>query len=114
MLYDQALLLMAYAEAFQATGNPAYREAAEGIVTYVLRDLISPDGTFYSAEDADSPGGEGAFYLWSVKELIAVLGPEDWEYAARVFSATRTGNYSGSKENATGKNILRSITSVHG
>ena len=108
MLYDQALLLMAYAEAFQATGNPSYREAAEGIVTYVLRDLISPDGTFYSAEDADSPGGEGAFYLWSVQELIAVLGPEDGEYAARVFSATRTGNYSGSKEeNATGKNILR-------
>jgi uncharacterized protein YyaL (SSP411 family) len=108
MLYDQALLLMAYAEVFQVTGNPAYREAAEGIVTYVLRDLTSQEGAFYSAEDADSPGGEGAFYLWSVKELVAVLGPEDGEYAARVFSATRTGNYSCSREeNEGGKNILR-------
>ncbi|MGB7788659.1 thioredoxin domain-containing protein [Methanoregula sp.] len=107
MLYDQALLLMACSEAFQATGNPVYRETADGIVTYVLRDLTSPAGAFFSAEDADSPGGEGAFYLWSAADLTDALGQEDGEYAARVFNATRTGNYSGSgKENGNGKNIL--------
>jgi uncharacterized protein len=108
MLYDQALLLMAYTEAFQATGNPAYRETAEEIITYVLRDLTSPEGAFYSAEDADSPGGEGAFYLWSAADLIAVLGPEDGEFAARVFNATKAGNFSGDDgETGAGKNILR-------
>jgi hypothetical protein len=107
MLYDQALLLMAYTEAFQATGNPAYRETADGIITYVLRDLTSPDGAFYSAEDADSPGGEGAFYLWSAADLVDVLGQEDGEYAASVFSATRAGNFSGpGMETRAGKNIL--------
>jgi uncharacterized protein YyaL (SSP411 family) len=55
-------------------------------------------GCCQSAEDADSPSGDGAFYIRSVKELIAVLGPDDGEYAVRVFSATRTGNYSGSEE----------------
>lgn len=107
MLYDQALLLMAYTEAWQATGKPAYREMAESIISYVLRDLTSPEGAFYSAEDADSPGGEGAFYLWSADELAAVLGTEDGEYAARMFTVTPSGNFSGpGPEVTTGKNVL--------
>jgi len=107
MLYDQALLLMAYTEAFHATGRPEYRETSNEIITYVLRDLTSPDGAFYSAEDADSPGGEGAFYLWSFEDLHEVLGREDGEFAARVFSASRAGNLPGhDTENGAGKNIL--------
>ena len=67
MLYDQALLVMAYTEAYQATHNPAFRKTAEEIISYVLRDLTSPEGAFFSAEDADSAGGEGAFYLWTIR-----------------------------------------------
>ncbi|MDD1694626.1 MAG: thioredoxin domain-containing protein, partial [Methanoregula sp.] len=86
MLYDQALLIMAYTEAFQATGNERFRHTAEDIITYVLRDLRSPDGAFFSAEDADSPGGEGAFYLWTRADLVTVLGADDAALAARIFN----------------------------
>jgi hypothetical protein len=105
MLYDQALLLMAYTEAFHATKNPAYRDVAEGIIAYVARDLTSPHGAFYSAEDADSPGGEGAFYLWTLGELEQVLGPEDAAIAAKLYSVTKTGNFPHA-EQGPGRNIL--------
>ena len=68
MLYDQALLLMAFTEAWLATKKPLYKKTAEAIIAYVTRDLSSPEGAFISAEDADSAGGEGAFYLWTTKE----------------------------------------------
>ncbi len=74
MLYDQALLAMAYTEAFQATGKAEYRQTAREILTYVLRDMTSPEGGFYSAEDADSQGQEGKFYLWTQSEIRQVLG----------------------------------------
>ena len=64
MLYDQALLAIAYLEAFQVTGQPAYADTAREIFSYVLRDMTSPQGAFYSAEDADSEGAEGLFYVW--------------------------------------------------
>lgn len=105
MLCDQALLLMAYTEAFHATRNPSYRDVAEGIITYVARDLTSPEGAFYSAEDADSPGGEGAFYLWTLNELEQVLGPEDAAFAAKFYGATKTGNFPHA-EQGPGRNIL--------
>ena len=105
MLYDQALLLMAYTEAFQATGYERYRVTAEDIATYVLRDLTSPQGAFFSAEDADSPGGEGAFYLWSMAELEAVLGKDDAAGAARIFNARPSGNFPGMHGDEPG-NIL--------
>jgi uncharacterized protein YyaL (SSP411 family) len=94
MLYDQALLLMAYTEAFHAKGYDRYRHTAEEIIAYVLRDLPSPEGAFISAEDADNSGGEGAFYLWTYAELEAVLGPEDRTLAARLFSVAPSGNWS--------------------
>jgi len=113
MLYDQALIAMAYVEAWQATGEAEHRETAERIFEYVLRDMTSPEGGFYSAEDADSEGEEGLFYLWSVAELKAVLGEEDGAFAARVFGATEAGNF---REEAsgqrTGKNILYLQASV--
>jgi uncharacterized protein YyaL (SSP411 family) len=105
MLYDQALLLMAFTEAWLATKNPAYRKTAEGIVRYVTRDLSSPEGAFISAEDADSPGGEGAFYLWTKKELDDILGPRDGPYAAAHFHVRNEGNFF-SAETGPGKNIL--------
>jgi uncharacterized protein YyaL (SSP411 family) len=92
MLYDQALLLVAYTEAYQATHEAAYRRTAEEIATYVMRDLSSPEGGFYSAEDADSEGEEGKFYVWRESELRSVLG-EDAELAIAVFGVERDGNF---------------------
>jgi uncharacterized protein YyaL (SSP411 family) len=105
MLYDQALLVMAYTEAYQATHNPDYRSTAEEIISYAIRDLKSADGAFYSAEDADSSDGEGAFYLWTEREIATVLGKDDARLAARLFNVTQSGNYQESGS-GTGKNIL--------
>ena len=71
MLYDQALLALAYLEAFQITRNGFYAETARLIFEYVLRDMTDADGGFYTAEDADSEGEEGKFYVWSEEELKA-------------------------------------------
>lgn len=105
MLFDQALLLMAFTEAWQATKKPLYKKTADAIVTYVIRDLLSPEGAFITAEDADSVGGEGAFYLWTRQELDAVLGPRDGPYAATFFGVEKVGNFF-SSEAGGGKNIL--------
>ena len=105
MLYDQALLLMAFTEAWLATKKPLYRKTAEAIIAYVARDLSSPEGAFISAEDADSPGGEGVFYLWTRKELDDTLGPSDGLFAAQMFGVRDAGNFF-SPECGPGKNIL--------
>jgi hypothetical protein len=105
MLYDQALLLMAYTEAYQVTRNQQFRKTAEEIISYVIRDLTSPEGAFFSAEDADSEGGEGAFYLWTRKEIGEILGKDDATFAARVFNIKESGNYPAPAEK-TGQNIL--------
>ncbi len=105
MLYDQALLVMAYTEAYQATRNPEFRKTAEEIISYVIRDLTSPEGAFFSAEDADSAGGEGAFYLWTTSETEKILGKEDAIVAARVFGITPAGNYQDTGT-GSGQNIL--------
>jgi uncharacterized protein YyaL (SSP411 family) len=106
MLYDQAMLLMAYAEVYQATGNASYRETGEQIVTYVLRDLSSIEGGFYSAEDADSEGEEGKFYVWTIDELQNTVGDEGAE-ALMYLGVRPEGNYldEASRER-TGSNIL--------
>jgi len=93
MLYDQALLAIAYTEAYLATQKPQYRAAAEEILSYVLRDLTSPEGAFYSAEDADSEGREGAFYLWTTEELERALGREDATLARTIYNVTPDGNF---------------------
>ena len=74
MLYDQALLAMAYTEAYQATGKEEYAQTVREILEYVLRDMTSPEGGFYSAEDADSEGEEGKFYTWTADELKEIPG----------------------------------------
>jgi hypothetical protein len=95
MLYDQALLLMAYTAAFLATGKTRYRETAEEIIAYVCRDLAVTEGAFASAEDADSAAGEGAYYLWSLDEIRSVLGPEDTALAGQVYGLLPGGNILG-------------------
>ncbi len=105
MLYDQALLAIAYLETYQATGKREYAQTAREIFAYVRRDMTSPEGGFYSAEDADSEGEEGKFYLWTVEELHQVLGPDEAQFAARLMNATPSGNH---RELETGRssNIL--------
>ncbi|MBA3766030.1 MAG: thioredoxin domain-containing protein, partial [Acidobacteria bacterium] len=107
MLYDQALLAMAYTEAFQATGKEEYEKTAREIFTYVLRDMTSASGGFYSAEDADSEGEEGKFYLWSEKEIRQALGKEDADLFVKVFGVQSGGNFTEqSTGNKPGTNIL--------
>ena len=92
MLYDQALLVSTYLHAFLVTGEARYRRIVEETITYVLRDLRHPDGGFFSAEDADSEGIEGKFYVWSLAEIESVCGP-DADEVVRYFGATRAGNF---------------------
>lgn len=107
MLYDQALLAMAYTEAYQATGEIEYRETAEEVLEYILRDMRSPEGGFYSAEDADSEGEEGKFYLWTAEEIQELLGPEDGALFQTVYSISPEGNFKDEARGIkTGKNIL--------
>ena len=107
MLYDQALLAMAYTEAYQATSERAYRQTAEEVFAYVNRDLTSPEGAFYSAEDADSEGQEGKFYVWTVDEVRDVLEPEDAARIVDVYGLTEEGNFEDeATRRRTGENIL--------
>jgi uncharacterized protein YyaL (SSP411 family) len=107
MLYDQALLAMAYTEAYQATeGTAEYEQTAREIVAYVLRDMTDPGGGFYSAEDADSEGEEGKFYLWTQEEVKDILSREETELVDTVFNIHEEGNYA---EEATGKETGKNI-----
>jgi uncharacterized protein YyaL (SSP411 family) len=105
MLYDQALLALAYTEAYQATGAGKFKVTAQEVLDYVLRDLASPEGGFYSAEDADSEGEEGKFYLWSMKEIRDDLPPADADLAVRLFGVKPEGNFTEAGRQ-TGRNIL--------
>ena len=107
MLYDQALIAIAYTEAYQATKNELYKKTAQEVFSYVLRDMTAPEGGFYSAEDADSEGEEGKFYIWSKKKLEEILEKDELDLAIKFFNIEESGNYleeaSGKK---TGNNIL--------
>ena len=107
MLYDQAMLTMAYTEAYQVTKKPEYRRIAEEIIVYVLRDLASVDGGFYSAEDADSEGEEGKFYVWTSEELEELLTEAQYEAVKTHYYVSEEGNYfDETSREKTGKNIL--------
>lgn len=95
MLYDNALLATAYIEAYLVTGTPFYRDVAEQIFTYVLRDMTDPEGGFYSAEDADSEGVEGKFYVWTPDEVKEVLGEREGEDFCLLYDITERGNFEG-------------------
>jgi len=107
MLYDQALLAIAYTEAFQARGNGFYGKTAREILAYVARELTAPEGGFHSAEDADSEGEEGRFYLWTEEEIRRVLSPEEADAAVRFFNVRKEGNFTEEAAGRkNGKNIL--------
>jgi uncharacterized protein YyaL (SSP411 family) len=95
MLYDNALLAMAYLECYHITKKPIMRTVAEQIFTYVLRDMTSPEGGFYSAEDADSEGVEGKFYVWTPDEVMELLGNERGREFCRLYDITEKGNFEG-------------------
>jgi len=107
MLYDQALIATVYLEAFQITRNGLFARTAEDIFTYVLRDMTSPEGAFYSAEDADSEGEEGKFYVWTTEEFQLVLkdrDPQRWETILRL---SPDGNFlDEATRQKTGANII--------
>ena len=113
MLYDQALIAMTYVEAYQATGKEEYADTAREIFTYVLRDMTSKKGGFYSAEDADSEGEEGKFYVWEQEEIVEALGKEDAEVIINTFNVTKEGNFTEeATREKTGANILHLKKSV--
>ncbi|MGH1362849.1 MAG: thioredoxin domain-containing protein [Calditrichia bacterium] len=111
MLYDQAMLLMAYAEAFQVKNNGVYRQTAEQIITYITRDMTDSNGGFYSAEDADSEGEEGKFYVWSEAEVQDVLGNETASLYTAAHNFEAEGNF---LEETTGHKIGTNIPHLQG
>ncbi len=95
MLYDNALLILAYCKAYSVTKKEIYLDIAEKTAAYILREMTSPDGGFYSSQDADSDGEEGRYYLLTPKEVADVLGQEDGDRFNRHFNITETGNFEG-------------------
>ena len=93
MLYDQALLTMAFTEAFQETGDEAHARTVREVLDYCIRDLRAPEGGFFTAEDADSEGEEGRFYLWRMDEVRRLLDPEEVRLATAAFSIAEEGNF---------------------
>jgi len=96
MLYNQAQLARVYLQAANLTGNPQFKRVASQTLDYVLRDMRSADGAFYSATDADSEGHEGVFFLWTQEQIRAVLTGPDVELAIRLFNISESGNFEGS------------------
>jgi uncharacterized protein YyaL (SSP411 family) len=95
MLYDNALLARAYALADRVTGNAAHRRVATETLDYLLREMRRDDGAFAAAQDADSPGGEGAYFVWTPADLARVLSPEEAAAAALRFGVSDQGNFEG-------------------
>ncbi len=100
MLCDQAGLALACLDAFAATGEPLFARTAEDTCDYVVCVLTAPGGAFHSAEDADSEGGEGAHYVWTTAEVMALLGPDDGAFVTTRFGMQAGGNY---RDEATGQ-----------
>ena len=107
MLYDQAMLAMALVEAWQITRKDLYRKRAEQIFTYVLRDMTTPEGGFCAAEDADSEGEEGRFYVWTEQEIRETLSREEADLVIRALGVKPDGNFRDeATQQTTGANIL--------
>ncbi|MFO8020455.1 MAG: thioredoxin domain-containing protein [Promethearchaeia archaeon] len=107
MLYDNALLAIAYSEAYKETKNEMYAQTVREIFTYIFRDMTSPEGVFYSAEDADVEGEEGKYYIWKLEELEGLLNDQELNIAQEVYNLEEEGNFEeeATKEK-TGQNIL--------
>ncbi len=106
MLYDNALLLRVYTEAYQVTKDPLYKEVSEKIIDYIHDEMTSNQGLFYSSQDADSEGKEGKFYIFTFEEILDVLGEEAGLEFASYYGVTPAGNFEG-------KNILHLVDEKH-
>jgi len=106
MLYDQALLTLAYIEAYQASGQAKFKITAKETLDYVLRDLSATEGGFYSAQDADSENVEGKFYLWTQDEIKRAVPLPNTDFAINFFDIKKEGNYYEPPTGRNGKNIL--------
>ena len=95
MLYDNAQLLRTYLHAWQINGRREHRKVVDETVDYVLREMTAPDGGFYSAQDADSEGEEGKFFVWTAKEIESILGKEEADLLGRAYGVTPAGNFEG-------------------
>lgn len=95
MLYDNALLIMAYCKAYEQTKIELYKEVAVSTADYVIREMTSSEGGFYSAQDADSEGVEGKYYLWDRKEVVQILGDEKGTEFCEFFDISSEGNFEG-------------------
>ncbi len=93
MLYDNAQLARTYLHAWQVTGEAEFRQVVEETLDYVLREMTSPEGGFYSTQDADSEGVEGKFFVWTPAEVLAFLGPDDGPVFCAYFDVTARGNF---------------------
>jgi len=102
MLYDQAMIAIAFTEAYQATGKKNYEQTCREILTYILRDMTASEGGFFSGEDADSEGEEGKFYLWTENEMRQILTDEEYENISALFNIKENGNF----PDGNGKNIF--------
>lgn len=109
MLYDQALLSKVYVEAFQITKKEQYAQIAREIFDYLLRDMTDPAGGFYSAEDADSEGKEGTFYLWDTEQTASILNGEEAQLFNTYYGVTNKGNF---EESKTILNVSTSIKQI--
>ena len=115
MLYDQALVSSIYLDGYLVSRREEFQETARGILDYVLGTLQSPEGGFYSTEDADSEGMEGKFYIWTLEQVREVLGDEDARLFAAYYDVTERGNWDhpGDSHVPSGpKNILRVVRSL--
>jgi len=108
MLYDQAQLLDLYLDAWQMSGDEAFRKTAKGIADYVLRELVHPEGGFYCAQDAQSAGKEGKFACWTLEELVKILAEDEVKIAREILGVTAEGNFydHSDPEALKGQNVL--------
>lgn len=95
MLYDNALLILSYCKAYEVTNNPLYMDVAEKTASFVLREMKNEEGGFYSAQDADSEGVEGKYYVFEPNEILEILGPEEGKIFNQYFDITEKGNFEG-------------------
>jgi uncharacterized protein YyaL (SSP411 family) len=113
MLYDQAMMVLAYSEGYAKTNDEDFKETALRTIAYVERDLTSPYGAFYSAESAESEGEEGRFYVWSKAELSSALDPKDLDLFLEAFDIQEEGNFrEEASRRRTGKNVLHLIKGI--
>jgi len=115
MLYDQALISLACIETYQATGKEKYAVLCSEVFSYVIDNLTNTDGGFFSAEDADSEGEEGKFYLWEYSELEKILNQSELNFVIENFNIRKDGNYIDElKRSRTGKNIFHLSSELEG